>query len=131
MRTGLLHVSWQKGRPLYLLLWASAVSLCIVASLAGNIDDRKGKHLFTNPGLLSSDANNETINELLLSAGELTIVEKNSFINLYLKPGAADKTISADTNREAVYKQILNRKIKNLKAKNGDSDFSVKPVPKK
>ncbi|HNU13498.1 MAG TPA: hypothetical protein PKI55_03500 [Chitinophagaceae bacterium] len=82
----------------------------------------------------SGEANiwgSETINDLLLSADELSIAEKNSFIQLYLKPG---KEVEGITNlletKENVYRKIFQRKVNKLKRINNNEDFSIKPIPK-
>ncbi len=133
MKKNFIKNSWQKARSLYLALWTGAVVVTLIIVMTGYSDDKPGKHLLRTQDILSTDAANETINELLLSAGQLTIAEKTSFINLYLKPEQASTSGHTDNNntdRDNVYQQILNRRINNLKSKSDQNDFSVKPVPK-
>lgn len=82
----------------------------------------------------SGEANvwdNEIINDLLLSADELSIAEKNSFIQLYLKPGnKAEGMNKVLETKEDVYKKIFQRKVNKLKQKDNDEDFFIKPIPK-
>ncbi len=125
--------SWQKGKYLYLLLWITAGFIIAGIVFAGTTAANDGKNIFINQDFESPEATNETINELLLSADELSITEKKSFINLYLRPGENSITIvSADSGREKenVYKQIFKRKVSSLRSKEVPSDFSIKPIPK-
>ena len=128
--------SWQKGKNLYLLLWVIAIFFIGGIILTGNAEINAGKNLFKNQDFETAGTTNETINELLLSADELSIAEKNSFVNLYLKPVESNGVITAtategDNEKDDIYKQIFNRKINKLKVKKGgSSDFSIKPIPK-
>jgi hypothetical protein len=130
-----LRTSWQKGKPLYLILWIGAVMVTLVIIIAGNSGGFIIKHLFKDQSLVSPEANtDETINQLLISVDELNISEKKSFINLYLKPSESDSTptpIQISGEDENVYRQILHQRIEKLKTKDQEEDFSVKRVPLK
>jgi hypothetical protein len=125
--------SWQSGKFFYLLLWSVALLMIAVTLMFGIGDKTTGKSIFKNKSIETAEVSNETINALLLSADELNIGEKNSFINLYLKPddnGSMLSGVNNETDREAMYNTIFTRKINNLNSKNRNEDFSVKPIPK-
>ena len=87
----------------------------------------------TETGLENVDATNNIVNELLLSANELNIYGKSSLIeynNRYEPETAELIREQIKTNPEKAYSEILKNKLKNLKRKSGDADFSVKPIPK-
>lgn len=125
--------SWQSGKLYYLVLWSAALVIISVMLLFGFNDIVISRSIFKNKNFGSAEVSNQTINELLLSADELNIGEKNSFINLYLKPEDNIPALTAENNQTelaSVYNKILNRKIKNLDMKIKSEDFSVKPIPK-
>lgn len=117
-------------RKLYILLWSGAFVVMLIMILDGFILYAAQKKTIRTSG----EANvwgSETINNLLLSADELSIAEKNSFIQLYLKPGnEAYSTINVQEANESVYKKIFERKVNSLRQSNKDEDFSIKPIPK-
>jgi len=82
----------------------------------------------------SNQAAGELINELLLSSQNLQLEEKKDFINLYLllkSDSSYEGSLVIANKRNAVYKNILSRKLNNLtKTKNPRPDFSIKPVPR-
>ncbi len=121
-----------KGGLLYtILLTGTAIIVAVMfiidrkleVGITGNKNGSTNKVVF-----MESDAD---INELLLSGGDLTIEEKTSLINLYLKNGepVAVKNFSTiKEGRDLVYKEILKRQINKSKNK-PTSDFSVRPIP--
>ncbi len=125
--------AWKRIQ-LYLLLCSGAALFVSIILTAGSLKKPATSHnFFKNIDPRFSQASSETVNELLLSKDELSIAEKNSFINLYLKPSdfSASKNIPIAPAPASIYRQILDRKINNLKAKsNRTDDFIVKPVPK-
>jgi len=116
---------------LYFFLWTGAVVAVAVMMIDGfNIKARE-VNLFRSRGVEQGVLTSETINDLLLSANELNISEKKSFISLYLKPGTS--TTGADNSnetREQIYQNIFKRKIIKLQQKSRPEDFSIKPIPK-
>lgn len=117
-------------RNLFILLWSGAIVVMLVMILDGVILDAAQKRTVKTPGEVNIWGS-ETINDLLLSADELSIAEKNSFIQLYLKPGnEAGGMNKVLETKENVYKKIFQRKINKLKQANSNEDFSIKPIPK-
>lgn len=117
------------GKILYLTLWGGTLCIVTVMFFIGyqqQISEKKLENTFLNN---SSYPSGEAVNELMLSANDLTIEEKKAFINLFLKQ--ENTTINGEVipKRDAVYKRILDRKISKWTGRNGD-DFSIKPVPK-
>lgn len=82
---------------------------------------------------LRENPSTDIVNELLLSANELNIYGKSSLmeVNRHEEGPSASLLLQLRTNPENAYRTILRNKIEKLNiAKNGDKDFSVKPVPK-
>jgi hypothetical protein len=122
-----------KGNILYASLWGVASVIIAVIIITGYREQLPQKSFFNGHVIDNHTSSGETINELMLSANELTITEKKSFINLYLKSTDVSSVIAYTKDsdeQKRVYNQIFQRKMKNLKNKNSDGDFSVKPVPK-
>ncbi len=120
------------GKKLYLILWGGAAFIGIIMVGISYKEQLDEKQLLKNKFFITKTLSGESINDLLLSADELTIAEKKSFISLYLKPGSDQDAITyqkADNKRDEVYKLILQRKMNKLNRRPSD-DFSVKPVPK-
>ena len=120
------------GKIFYLILWSGAALIGVIMVTIWKRQEFKDKQLLKNPLSRIQTLPGEAINDLLLSADELTIEEKKSFISLYLKPD--DKTgvvtySNNNNNREEIYKLILQRKLNRVNRKSSD-DFSVKPIPK-
>lgn len=120
------------GKKLYLILWGGAALIGAVMTVVGYLQQTDDKKLLRNPAFINPTSSDETINDLLLSANELTIAEKKSFISLYHRQGD-DTEIpiyqKAKDKRYEIYKQIFQRKMNKLNG-NSSADFSVKPVPK-
>ena len=124
----------KNGIILYAILWGVAIIIIAVIVITGYREQLPQKSFFNGNALDNQASSGETINELMLSANELTIAEKNSFINLYLKSTDPSSVVAFSKNKDEqklVYNQIFQRKMNKLKNKNSDGDFSVKPVPKK
>jgi hypothetical protein len=73
----------------------------------------------------------ENIDQLFLTANDLSISEKKAFINIYLKtpretPGSGKNEIRNKINE--LYNSILQRRMNRTTSKQQDG-FSVKPVP--
>lgn len=122
-----------KGKILYASLWGVASVIIAVIIITGYREQLPQKSFFNGHVLDNRTSSGETINELLLSVNELTIAEKKSFINLYLKSTDASSLMADRRNNDEqkkVYNQIFQRKMKNLNSKNSDDDFSIKPIPK-
>jgi hypothetical protein len=122
----------RKGKSLYLILF-SGTAIIVTAMLL--VDYKQGvtnkAYLISSPAGTYSGTG-EDINKLLLSANELTIAEKTSLINLYLKTGEPVAAVNFNLikeKREEVYSTILKRQI-NRVSNRGAGDFSVRPVPK-
>ncbi len=122
-------IRWKEGKWLYSTLWSGAFLVIVITLLVGFRDSINEKNDSKKRVLPSGTASGETINELLLSAGQLSIAEKNSFINLYLK-SSDGRTEASSTANEQLYKEIFQRKVNKLKKRNNNEDFSIKPVPK-
>ena len=124
----------KKGIILYAILWGVSIVMIAVIVITGYREQLPQKSFFNGNALDNKTSSGETINELMLSANELTIAEKNSFINLYLKSTDPSSVVAFSKNKDEqklVYNQIFQRKMNKLKNNNSDGDFSVKPVPKK
>ncbi|MBL7725967.1 MAG: hypothetical protein JNK27_17640 [Chitinophagaceae bacterium] len=116
---------------LYVVLWTIAVIAVVFMMADGKYVSINEKNLFRNSGVESGVLSSETINELLLSANELSISEKKSFINLYLKSGSnPEGNDNENETREQIYQRIFQRKINKLQQKSRQEDFSIKPIPK-
>ncbi|MFZ1783740.1 MAG: hypothetical protein WAU23_00955 [Ferruginibacter sp.] len=79
-----------------------------------------------------SKATNDIVNDLLLSANELTIYGKSSLIE-YNKDGVKTDMLLEEIKADPAkaYQRILKNKLNNLKRKaSAVPDFYVKPVPK-
>jgi hypothetical protein len=121
------------GKILYASLWGVASVIIAVIIITGYREQLPQRNFFNGHVLDNRTSSGETINELLLSANELTIAEKKSFINLYLKSADASSLLADGRNKDEqkrVYNQIFQRKMNNLNNKNSDDDFSIKPIPK-
>lgn len=124
----------QYKRYLYIILLAGTfVILSGMIVVDKKINNYNAKGL--EPGIKKgSEKTGKTINELLLSANELTISEKTAFINLYLKNDGVPDALAIEeikNRRKEVYSKILNRKIGKVKTSgNSDNDFFIKAVPK-
>ncbi|MEI9943546.1 MAG: hypothetical protein WDN26_04935 [Chitinophagaceae bacterium] len=129
MNSGIININWKQGKALYLALWlGAAMTILIIATGADNTFTTK--QLFKKEAMAPSEASDEAINDLLLSVDELNIAEKNSFINLYLKPNEhARVQLNVQDRRDSFYRQILNRRLSRLENRKRNEDFSVKPVP--
>jgi hypothetical protein len=125
---------FMKGHYLYFILF-SGTAIIILAMLwvekfiepepvKGNFLPTDITHTYTE-----TDAD---ISKLLLNEEGLTIEEKKSLINLYLKDGApTSRLVTYDVikeKREKVYSEIMKRKIS--VDNEGGGNFSVRPVPK-
>ena len=120
------------GKRLYLILWGGTATITAAMVLIGFRQQLYEKNLLRNPFYKTENSSGEAINELLLSANELTIAEKKSFINHFLKQANNNEETTPDKTgrkKEDIYKVILQRKINRLNGKTKD-DFSVRPVPK-
>jgi hypothetical protein len=120
----------QSGKILYLILWSGTTIIGVVMMLMGYEKQLKNENYLKNPEFTEQTSSGETINNLFLSADDLTIEEKKSFINL--RQGDDKETATYQgrkEKREEVYKKIFQRKIGKLNGKS-TSDFSIKPVPK-
>lgn len=116
---------------LYVVLWTIAVIAVVFMMADGAYVSINEKNLFRNSSVESGVLTSETINELLLSANELSISEKKSFINLYLKSGnSPEGSDNGNETREQIYQEIFQRKINKLQQKSKQEDFSIKPIPK-
>lgn len=115
---------------LYLILWGGTAFISVAMALIGQqVNEKK---LLRNHDFPTQTSSGEAINDLLLSADELTIEEKKSFISLYLKSDDKTGVLTYQNNKnktEDVYKQIFQRKVNKLKEKSSD-DFSIRPLPK-
>jgi hypothetical protein len=121
-----------RGREIYIILITGTVLITLIMLL---IDYRQ--QLYERDQLQYKVINRqlkpgENIDELLLSANDLSIAEKKAFINIYLKtPGKPEDNKPAYTKNklDELYRSILQRKINRSTSKPRE-DFSVKPVPK-
>jgi hypothetical protein len=96
----------------------------------------ESKTIFNNLGVLPNvkNSNGNIVDELLLSANELNIYGKSSFIEYNYK----GSVISSDyliqnfkNNPKNAYQVILKNKMEKLKSrKPSTSDFIIRPVPK-
>ena len=87
----------------------------------------------TEKELENVDATNNIVNELLLSANELNIYGESSLIeynNRYESEPSQLILEQIKTNPAKAYSTILKNKLNKLKSKSGETDFSVKPIPK-
>ncbi len=123
----------KNGKILYVILWGVASVIIAVIIITGYKEQLPQKGFFNSNVFDKSTSSGEAINELLLSANELTIAEKKSFINLYLKSTDVSSVavyIKNNDEQKKVYNQIFQRKMNNLKNRNSDDDFSIRPIPK-
>lgn len=123
----------KNGKILYASLWGVASVIIAIIIITGYREQLPQRSFFNGHVLDNRTSSGETINELLLSANELTIAEKKSFINLYLKSTDAHSLMAGRMNKseqKRVYNEIFQRKMNNLNNKKSDDDFSVKPIPK-
>lgn len=123
-----------KKNYLYVVLLAGTfIILSGMIVVDKRINNYKTKNTFLEVKK-GSEKTGETINELLLSADELTITEKTAFINLYLKTAELPNELAIEeikNQRKEVYSNILKRKIGKAKAAGSDDeDFIIKAVPK-
>lgn len=126
-------ISYQKQRNIYLVLLSGTVLILIamfIADVAIEGAMRDKGHVKT---LQQKAASGERINDMLISADELTIEEKTAFINLYLKqnnpqPGNTNEDIRQQ--RTEVYSKIFRRKANQARTVNSDEDFYIKEIPK-
>ena len=120
------------GKILYLILWGGTAVIAAGMVFFGHRQQVYYKKLFSTPNFAMDASSGDAINKLLISADELNIAEKTSFINLYLKQGDEAGIVTSqkvNKNREEVYKRIFQRKINKLNGKPSE-DFSVRPIPK-
>ena len=120
------------GKILYLILWGGTAVIAAGMIFFGHRQKVYDKELFRTLNFATDASSGDAINKLLMSADELNIAEKTSFINLYLKQDDEAGIITNQKiikNREEVYKRIFQRKINKLNGKPSE-DFSVRPIPK-
>jgi predicted nucleotidyltransferase len=83
--------------------------------------------------LMNNNASGNIVNELLLSAREISISGNTSLIVFSNKNNSSDDlllTREMKENPEKIYQQILNQKLQRIKAGTIKEDFYIKPVPK-
>ncbi len=122
----------RNGRSLYFILFSGTAIIVAAMLLIDYKQDVANKASIISSSAEVYSGTGEDINKLLLSANELTIAEKTSLINLYLKTGEPVATANykyIKEKREEVYRTILKRQINKANNK-GSGDFSIKPVPK-
>lgn len=123
------------GKHLYLILFSgTAVIILAMLLVERNIElSMTDSSLKTRQVGTITNASSNNLNQLLLKSGELTIEEKKSLINLYLKgDGSAGETVSyalIKQKRDEVYGAILKRQLTKTEPEQS-SDFSIRPVPK-
>lgn len=120
------------GKILYLILWGGTALIAAGMIFFGHRQKVYDKELFRTLNFATDASSGDAINKLLMSADELNIAEKTSFISLYLKQDDEAGIITNQKiikNREEVYKRIFQRKINKLNGKPSE-DFSVRPIPK-
>jgi hypothetical protein len=119
----------QAGTFLYPVLWGGAALIIAGMFIIGHRQQTYDKN---NLHTLQPASSGEMINALMVSTNDLTIEEKKSFINLFLRKGEdpEETTSTAAIKKENVYRQILQRKINRPVKNQRPDDFSVKPVPK-
>ncbi len=102
------------SKILYGSLWGVASVITAIIIITGYREKLPQKNFFNGHVLNNYTSSGETINELLLSANELTIAEKKSFINLYLKSTDANSLLTdrrKNDEQKKVYNQIFQRKM--------------------
>ena len=120
------------GKILYLILWGGTAVIAAGMIFFGHRQKVYDKELFRTLNFATDASSGDAINKLLMSADELNIAEKTSFISLYLKQDDEAGIITNQKiikNREEVYKRIFQRKVNKLNGKPSE-DFSVRPIPK-
>jgi hypothetical protein len=127
------RIKLPKGSWLYSILFSgTAVIIAVMLIVDYNLQIETRKAHITLPADNLYSENGDDINKLLLSGNELTIEEKTSLINLYLKTGEPVAVLKNNTikqKREELYNAILKRQINKFK-KSGSNDFSIRPVPR-
>lgn len=117
---------------LYAILWVSGfiVSGSIIIIWGSNTMGEP-LVLFDKNVPVTSDGNSANlVNELLLSANELSIYGRSGMIDL--KYRRTKDSVSAEIRPDPVriYNAILSRKLNKLNERKGSTDFFIKPVPK-
>ena len=82
---------------------------------------------------MNNNASGNIVNELLLSAREISISGNTSLMVSNNKNNYADAlqfTREMKENPEKLYQQILNQKLQRIAVKQSKEDFYIKPVPK-
>src|SRR5688572_14722458 len=128
-RTGYLY-NKLKAAKLYLLLWGFTIAIAATMLLLEKKGDQKDALHIMKPGFNSASVTNQTINELLLTAKDLNLDEKKSFINLYLKSGDDIEAANNQAQPISVYNKIFEKKVDIIKTKKKQKDFSIQPIPK-
>jgi hypothetical protein len=126
--------SWQSGKKYYLSLWGGALLITFLVITMGFWNKKTSNGMLKQVEFSPDQAAGELINELLLSSQNLQLEEKKDFINLYIllrSDSNYEGALVIENKRNAVYKNILSRKLNNLtKTKKPQADFSIKPVPR-
>jgi hypothetical protein len=126
--------SWQSGKKYYLSLWGGALLITFLVITMGFWNKKTSNGMLKQVEFSTDQAAGELINELLLSSQNLQLEEKKDFINLYIllrSDSNYEGALVIENKRNAVYKNILSRKLNNLtKTKKPQADFSIKPVPR-
>lgn len=123
-----------KGHHLYLILFSGSAIIVLAMLLVEKFMEPAQIKTTQLPSDVTNSytGSDEDISKLLLNDEELTIEEKKSLINLYLKDGAPNTKTATyaviKEKREKVYSEIMKRKIN--RDRTTGSDFSVRPVPK-
>lgn len=118
------------GKGYYGLLWGIALAITLAMFLLEKFAFTASERQIMKPGFHMTSVTSESINELLLSAKDLNINEKQSFINLYLKNDNNLTTSYPQTQAENIYNRIFEKKVASIKTKPNSNDFSIKPIPK-
>lgn len=122
---------------IYIILWVSGglIAGSIIIIWNGNTREKDDISLFGKNAseLMNDNASGNIVNELLLSAREVSISGNASLIELSNKNNFSDgllMTKEMKNNPEKIYRQILNQRLERIGAKPVKEDFYIKPVPK-
>ena len=124
-----------KNAWLYIVLWSAGCLVSAVIVVMWNSAGDAEEVLVFDRSVMGSEninATNNIVNELLLSANELSIYGKSSLIDYNNRyESESDELIEQiKINPEKAYSAILKKKLIKISQKPVSSDFEIKPIPK-
>lgn len=120
------------GKTIYIVLISGTFVIIMLMLLFDYRQQLYEKKILFNIEKISQLRPGQNIDQLFLTANDLSVSEKKAFINIYLKTPQKNVGIRRNGIKDEInelYNSILQRRINRTTSKQKDN-FSVKPVPK-